>query len=47
MNNDKWSIQISKKIKNVLKVFCNDNGYKMNKFVENAILTKISGSIKK
>jgi hypothetical protein len=47
MKDDKWSIQISKKFKIILKSFCDDNGYKMNRFVENAILTKISGSIKK
>jgi hypothetical protein len=48
MNMDnKWSIQISKEIRDSLKQFCIQHGYKMNRFVEIAILTHISGSIKK
>ena len=42
---DKWSIQISKKTQNELKKFCKENGYKMCRFVEIAIFSQITGSI--
>lgn len=42
---NKWSIQISKEIRDILKSFCDKNGYKMNKFVEKSILAHITGSI--
>lgn len=43
---DKWSIQISKEVRDLLKCFCKKNGYFMSGFVEKAILSQISGSIK-
>lgn len=42
---EKWSIQISSDMKNILKTFCKQHGYKMSGFVEIAILSKISGSL--
>lgn len=41
----KWSIQVSKSIRDLLKTFCKENGYSMSGFVEKAILTQITGSI--
>ena len=41
---DKWSIQISGKTANALKEYCNDNGLKMNWFIETAVHLCISGS---
>jgi hypothetical protein len=43
-NSDKTSIQVSTTIRDLLKEFCEDNGYKMNRFAEKAILDAISGS---
>lgn len=44
INSERTSIQISTQIRDVLKCFCEENGYKMNRFVEKAILQTISGS---
>lgn len=44
---EKTSIQISVSIRNILREFCDENGLKMNRFVEKAILSSISGSIYK
>ena len=38
---DKTAIQISVKIRNLLKSYCDKNGYKMSGFVEKLILDKI------
>ena len=38
------SIQVSVNIRDLLKDFCEENGFKMNRFVERAILQAISGS---
>ena len=43
-NSEKTSIQVSTTIRDLLKEFCEDNGYKMNRFAEKAILDAISGS---
>jgi len=43
---DKTSIQVSTVVRDLVKEFCEDNGYKMNKFVEKAILQAVSGSYK-
>ena len=44
MGKEKTSIQISTPVRDLLKDFCEENGYKMNRFVEKAILQSISGS---
>ena len=41
---EKTSIQVSVTIRNLLKEFCDENGFKMNRFVEKAILQAITGS---
>lgn len=41
---DKTSIQISTSVRNLLKEFCDERGFKMNRFVEMAILQSITGS---
>jgi len=41
---DKTSIQVSVSIRDLLREFCDENGFKMNRFVEKAILQAISGS---
>lgn len=38
---DKTAIQISVKIRNLLKSYCDKNGYKMSGFVEKIILENI------
>lgn len=43
---EQTSIQISTSIRDLLKSFCEDHGYKMNRFVELAILQSITGSYK-
>lgn len=43
---DKWSIQISKKLKTDVKKFCEANGYKLSGYIECAIHKAISGSTK-
>lgn len=43
---DKWSIQISKEVRDLLKIFCKENGYIMSSYVEKCILSNITGSIK-
>ena len=43
-NSDKTSIQDSTTIRDLPKELCEDNGYKMNRFAEKAILDAISGS---
>ena len=40
------SIQISSPIHDALKIFCEESGFKMNRFAEKAILTALSGSYK-
>lgn len=42
---NKWSIQISGKTASALKSYCDDNGLKMNWFVDTAIHLCISGSL--
>jgi hypothetical protein len=47
MNNkksDKWSVQISKNLTEIVKDICKKEGYKVSGFIENAIISKISGS---
>lgn len=41
---DNTSIQVSIRIRDLLRDFCDENGYKMNRFVERAILQAITGS---
>ena len=41
---DNTSIQVSVRIRDLLRDFCDENGYKMNRFVERAILQAITGS---
>lgn len=41
---EKTSIQVSVSIRDLLREFCDENGFKMNRFVEKAILQAISGS---
>jgi len=43
-DNDKTSIQVSVIIRDLVKEFCDSNGFKMNRFVEKSILDAISGS---
>lgn len=45
-NYEKTSIQVSVTIRDLLKEFCDENGFKMNRFVEKSILDSISGSYK-
>ena len=40
-----WSIQISVPVAQELKKYCDDNGFKMNWFVETAIHLCITGSL--
>ena len=42
---ENWSIQISTNTAEKLKRYCNDNGFKMNWFVETAIHLCITGSL--
>jgi len=42
---DKWSVQISVPTAGALKTYCDNNGFKMNWFVEQAIHLCISGSL--
>lgn len=41
---EKTSIQVSVSVRDLLREFCDENGFKMNRFVEKAILQAISGS---
>jgi hypothetical protein len=41
---EKTSIQVSVSIRDLLREFCDENGFKMNRFVEKAILQAITGS---
>lgn len=41
---EKTSIQVSVSIRDLLREFCDENGFKMNRFVEKSILQAISGS---
>lgn len=41
MKKNKTAIQISVKTRNLLKSYCDRNGYKMSGFVEKIILEKI------
>lgn len=41
---DNTSIQISVRIRDLLRDFCDERGFKMSRFVEIAILQSISGS---
>ena len=43
MNNIRKVINIDKKIFDKLKKYCNENTYKISKFVEKIILEKIEG----
>lgn len=43
---EKTSIQVSTSVRNLVKEFCDSNGLKMNRFVEKAILSAITGSYK-
>ena len=43
---DKTAIQISVRVRNLLKSYCDKNGYKMSGFVEKLILDKIYVDIK-
>ena len=42
---NKWSIQITLNLAQILKEHCQLHGLKMNRFTEIAIITAISGSI--
>jgi len=44
-NKENWSIQISVPTANSLKEYCDENGLKMNWFVEKAIHLCISSSL--
>ena len=44
---NKWSIQISHDLAKFLKLFCKENGYTMNGFVEGAVKERLSGSYEK
>jgi hypothetical protein len=46
IDEERTSIQVSVSIRNLLKEFCDENGFKMNRFVEKAILQAITGSYK-
>lgn len=41
---DKWSIQISSHLADILKEFCQSHGYTMSGFTQIAIVSAISGS---
>lgn len=43
---EKTSIQVSVSIRDLLREFCDEHGFKMNRFVEKAILQAITGSYK-
>ena len=46
VENDKTSIQISVVIRDLVKEFCDENGFKMNRFTEKALIDAVSGSYK-